>query len=163
MHLDGRRVVNELRDERGIDAGLRRAQARGEKNRHALCAPERIGEEPQRRAIDPVEVIHGENERLTLRQVEREPVQAVQSREARVAPIRRRVVGAREHRARPLCGARQGAVFECGLEQLADHAERELALELAAAGGEDAHAVGRAKPPQLAHELRLADPGGPFN
>jgi hypothetical protein len=159
------RVAEQFDEERRVDAGLVRAQARGCEHRQAFEPAHEEGEEAQRRPVAPVQVVDREQQRLLGAQVDGEPVEAVQHRERAVglgAGVGRdrleqhpgRGGGAGEQ---PLARARVG---EQRLEELADDAECVLALELAAARAEHAQpGVGRAAP-RLAEQLRLADAGG---
>ena len=102
------------------------------------------------------------------RQVEGQPVEAVEGGERgvpglpRVLRLRPEERGGRRGRPRQqaLAGRR---VDQGGLEQLPHHAVRELALQLAAAGGEDGHAGVGGAAARLRRQPRLADAGLPLD
>jgi hypothetical protein len=75
-------------------------------------------------------------------------------------PVRRRA--RLEHRRGECRGAGQQPGLQDRLEQLPDHAERQLALELAGAGREHARAAGPRGPGGRVEQPRLADPGRAF-
>ena len=145
----GGRVVGDLGQQRGVGRRVAGADAGGDEHRLAFEAPDQVGEEPQRRAVAPLEVVDLEQQRALGGQVERQPVQAVERREGRVAG-RRSLVGRGEHHARRGGGAGQRVgIGDDGLEELADDAEREVPLQLAGARVEDHRAAGVRVAPEL--------------
>jgi hypothetical protein len=151
-------VSDELSQQGGVGSRLAGAQGHGEQDRRALEAPGEVGEEAQRRAVAPVDVVDGQEQGPARGQVQGDPVEAVQSGERPVSPLPR--VGLPEHRA----GAPRGALEDRlvlrrgGLEELAHHAEGEVALQIAAPGGQHAQrAFGRAAQP--GEQPALADSG----
>ena len=160
----GCRVVGDLAQQRGVGARLAGAKARGQQQGQALEPLDGVGQEAQRGHVAPVQVVHRDHQRLLGGQVRRQPVQAVQGGERGVG---RRAVLARRG-VQDLLGRGRGPgqqrrprsrVGHGGLEQLAHHAEGELALQLAAAGAEHPD-PGAGRPlAQLGHQAALADAG----
>jgi hypothetical protein len=151
----GRRVLRQLGDQAGVGARLGGAERGGEQDRQALQPPREVREEAQRRAVAPVQVVDGQQQRPLGGDVRGEPVEPVQRRERRDA-----LAHLGEHRAggRRRTGERRaGPRRDVALEQLAHDAERELALQLRRAGGEDAQ---RGPLAQAGQQAGLADPGG---
>ena len=129
-------------------------------------APADVAERPHRRIVDPVQVVDDDEQGGLGREVGGQPVDRVEHREARFgAPAVRLGAGRDDPGRRPGGAGEQcpALLLRCaredGLEQLADGAERELALELAPARGEDAHARAGGLAPRGCHELALADSG----
>ena len=148
-HVRGRGVVGDLGQQRRV--GRRVAGPHGGRDQHrlALQAPHQVGQEAQRRAIAPVQIVDLEQQRLLGGEVEREPVQPVQGGEGGVAG-RGAVVGRDEDDAGGGGRARQRfGIADHGLEELAHDAERELALELAGARVEDERVLGPGAAPEL--------------
>ena len=149
------RVVLDLSDQRGIGARVRAPQRRADQRGHVLEPPDEVGEEAQRGAVAPVQVVHGQQERPVGRHVRCQPVETVQRREGRIRgqPVALRVRGLEDRACRRRRAGQPAlaslAVRERRLEQLAHDAERKLALELAATRGEDAHVVLLRRDPQL--------------
>ena len=154
-----RRVADERRDERVVEVRPRAGQDR---YRQLLQPRQQEGEEAQGRRVRPVDVVDAQQQRLARRQVRAEPVQPVQDGEQ----VARAFTG---RAGQPECrgGQRRGALDDVGellrrresqrgLEQLPYDAEREVALQLRAAGAERAQAVRRLA--RRAQHLRLADP-----
>ena len=158
-HVGGGGIVGDLGQQRGVGGRVAGAHGRGDEHRLALQAAHEVGEEAQARAVAPVQVVDLEQQRVLGGEVERQPVQAVQGGEGRVAACGRAVLGALEDHARGRGGSREHVgIADDALEELADDAERELALQLARAGVEDERAVGDRAAPELGHQARLADP-----
>ena len=86
----GRQIGGDLADERRVGARLRAPRGDREQDRQALEPPRQVGEEAQRRAVAPVQVVDREHERPVAGEVEQQPVEAVQRRERRVAVVARR-------------------------------------------------------------------------
>ena len=105
-----------------------------------------------------MQVVDGDDERGAGSDVQRQPVEAVQRREGRVA---RRVLRADDvqdrRRRRGRAPHQLGLRGDAGLEQLAHHPEAELALEVAGAGVEHAGATRRRTAAQLLQQPALAD------
>ena len=129
--------------------GGRLAGARGddEQQRQAAHPPGDVRERAHRRRVGPLDVVDEHDERAAQREVRGQPVERVEHRERRVGHRRpgRDVderggeAGRAAQQLRALLLARLG---QARLEELADDAERELALELAAARLEHRHLAG---------------------
>ena len=141
----GERVGDELGED-GARRLVARPRADEDEDRQLLQAPDEEGQELQRRLVGPVRVVDGDEQRAAAGDVRGQPVEAVQARERRVLHAGvERGAGVLEHRPRQPGGAGQprlalglARLVEDGLEELADDAEREPALELAPAPGEHA-------------------------
>src|SRR2546423_4622525 len=95
-------------------------------------------EEPKRFGIGPVSIIDADEHRYTISQVDNEPIEAVEGREACVEATRIVRAGVEEarrqtRRAREQLGAIVLETDQDRLEQLSHHAECEFPLELHAA------------------------------
>ena len=157
-----------------LDLGL---GPRGDEQRdpQLLQARHQEGEEAQRGSVGPVGVVDAEHDRLGGGQVGAQPVEAVQDREGRIGRGGGRLAllqrtGKPEHAGgeprRPLQqvvalgGAR---LVEQRLEELAHHAEGEVALELGAARAQEARRPVLGGDPGGREDGRLADPGRSFD
>ena len=152
---------DDLGQQRRVGARLARPDGGGDQDRQPLQPPGEIGEEAQRRAVAPVQVVDREQQRPLAGEVGGEPEQAVERGERRDARLVG--VGRAEHRrgGRGGTGERGRAALRIGgepLEQLPDDAEAELALELASARGQDVERVAGIGA-QLGEQPGLADPG----
>jgi hypothetical protein len=165
----GRGLGGELAEQRRVAADLPRAQSRDERDRQVLEAPGEIRDEAQRQLVGPVGVVDDEQQRRLLGEVRREPVQPVQERVGRALPrplAGRGRLEAEQLRCQPRAPLEQptplgrAARAQATLEQLARDAERELALELAPAGGEHLEAALARADPRSVQERRLAQAGG---
>ncbi len=163
-----RGVGQQLGQEPGIASLLGRPRRDRDEKRQPLEPAGEVAEPAERGAVGPVEVVDREHRRLLVRDVRREPVEAVQRRERRVDLVARPLDEARrlEQRRRERRRAREELLAPRGrrgrdqrLEELPHDAEREVALELAAPRGEDAHPAG-GRSADGGEEPRLADPGG---
>jgi hypothetical protein len=140
----GERVRREVREQVRMRRRLERARGGDDERRDLAQARQRIREPAQRRAVAPVQVVEEQHERAPAGQVGGEPVKPVERRERRVRPAGRRgEVRGVEHGAGR--GGRPGEELVAGvgaggrderLEELADDAVGELALELQPARGE---------------------------
>jgi hypothetical protein len=153
-------------------AGLldRRPRRHHEQQREPFDAPRQEAEELQRGLIRPLEVVDREHERAVARQRGRQPEEAVDRGVAvRLGGVGRHLLTA-QHRPRQPRGAREQLVAlrireleHHGIQELASNAERDVFLELGAAGAEDAcviHSDGvarRAQKPCLADSRRPLD------
>ena len=164
----GRRVRGERVEQRAALAGLARPRRHDQGDRELVEPRHQEAEEPQRRRVRPVRVVHQDAEGAAAGQVGAEPVEAVEDRERRVlvgeGRLRRRRAGQGEQPRGHPGGALQqlgrlGRGAEGGLEQLAHDPERELALQLGAPRPQHAHAGGVGEPGGVGQEGRLADPG----
>ena len=120
-------------------------------------------------------VVDDEKERSLGREVRAEPVEAVEDRERGIDGRRRRAVGVRRPGEPEEAGRHSGAAVQqvgalelgClgqqGLEELAHHAEGEVALELRPARAEHAHAALCGGGTCRGEQRGLADPGRPFD
>ena len=158
---DHARLRGQTRGQRLLLCRPQPGLADGEHQHHgqAFQAAGQIGDEPLRRLIRPVQVVDRQQQRCALRDVDGQPVQAVQDRE-RVLIASRLAAGqgqgGQRHRVvRPPLPAALGPYL--GLEQLPYHAPGVPVLELGGARRQHRHAcLGRlfARMPQQA---RLAD------
>ncbi len=161
------RGADEVVEQFDLGTGLHRPRCNNHEDRQ-FCDPiHEVGEEAQRRSVGPVRVVHGEDERTRGREIDRQPVQAVDNR---VGPSRaggrlvepdrieqrRREPGGPLEQLCPLVG---GHAAEPRLEQLTHHAEREVALELAGASLRGLEALLACLGDRLGEETALADPG----
>ena len=175
LHHVGVRVGGERRQQvRLLDVRL---GPRGDEQRdpQLLQARHEEGEEAQRGRVGPVRVVDAEHDELTRGQVRAQPVEAVQDREGRVGRRGRRLAllqRAREpeHTGGQLRGPLQqvGALggarlVQQRLEELAHHAEGEVALELRAARAQEARRSVLAGDPGGREDGRLADACRPFD
>jgi hypothetical protein len=115
-----------------------------------------------------VEVVDGEQQRALVGEVGEGPVEAVEEREAGRLLARRRLRQEHRGRQRRRPGEEAGAALgvsatDGALEQLADDAEGEAGLELAAARLEHPAVVRARRLGGAGEEARLADPGGAFD
>jgi hypothetical protein len=141
---DGGTVVHDLGEQRRIGAGLGRAQRGRHQHRQPLEAADQVGDEAQRRPVDPVQVVEQQDHGALGGGVDHEPVEAVEGGERDVARCVAGLVDRLEDRSRGAGRAAQPRVVrlpihECRLEQLAHDPEGELALELAALRHQHAH------------------------
>ena len=102
------RLAQELLQDRLVGVGLRRAHAAHEHDRKLVQPPRQVGEEAERGAVAPVELVHDQQQRPFGGQVDGQPVEPVQHAEQALAerlaavPVlvpedgRRRARGARE-------------------------------------------------------------------
>jgi hypothetical protein len=153
----GRRLADGVQEVL-VGVGLARAD-RGQQQHGEVPDPTgEVGEKAQRRPVGPLQVVDGEQQRPVFGKVEDDPQQAVQRGEASLA--RRAGISAEvgEH---PSCRLRDLARARGQLEELAHHAEPEVALQRAAARTQQAHVVVEA-PPRLVEQYRFADAGRPF-
>ena len=135
------RVARELGEERLVRPRLRGSQAADHEDREAFEPPGQIGQEAERGAVAPVQIVDREQERSLRAQVHRQPVQAVERGEGPFTRGFRLGLQAlqAEDRGGGAGGAREDAlahrlVREARLVELADDPEREVSLQLAAAG-----------------------------
>lgn len=163
----GRGIPDQFGQKRGIRARLARAQRDREQDRRALEPPGQIGEKAQGGRVAPVHVVHGQQQRTLRGQVEGQPVQAVQGGEGVVTRALAGGLHLPEHgpgAAGRSLEHRPVAVGLCHgpLQELTHDAERELPLQLAAAGRQDPQrALGGAAQPR--QQAALADPGRPLD
>ena len=147
-------------------AGLGRPCRQHERQRHARQPAGEIDQPAQRGDIRPVRVVHGHQQRLCVGQIDREPVEPVQSGKRRLGAGFR--VGRKEdglcQRRRP---GQQGftllrvAGHHHWFQQLPDDPERQLALQLAAPRRQNAQFC-RRRGPSGREQTRFADPRRPF-
>jgi hypothetical protein len=164
---DGRWRPGHVGDEARIDARIGAAQAGYDPDRGPLEPMAEVGEKSQRRPVAPVQIVDEEQQRRLRAEVHGHPVEAVKRRERHVL-ARRLASGNAEDRLRWSRGLGQGdrsagLVDHLGLEQLADDAEGEVHLELAAASGELAEPPLRRELADGDQEGALADAGRPLD
>ena len=122
-----------------------------------------------------MDVVNDQADRTGRREIGAQPVEAMEDCKRDVRAERRRVVGSRggarqfedgrrraSGRVQQLAPLELGCVRQRRLEELADDAERELALELGAPGAENQHAARGRRLPHRGEHRRLPDPGRPF-
>jgi hypothetical protein len=157
-----RRVPGQFAEHRHVHRPLGRAQGAGDEYGQPVEAPCQVGEEAQRSPVTPVQVVDDDRQRAVDGEVGREPVQAVERGERRVP-----VAGldddvehlAGRGRRTDQSSLLRGGIHQRRLEELTHHAERERPLQRTAPGGQDAQTCGRAAPPRLGQQPRLADAG----
>ena len=143
------RLAGDRVDELQRGVGLGRSRRQDEQHRQLVEAAGEVLRVAQRRHVGPVRVVERDEQRAVGGDPRGQPVQAVQQREQLAA---RRLRAGRRLRAQQLRGDPGGALEQPAardervggderLEELAHDAEREVALQRAAAGGEDAHAA----------------------
>jgi hypothetical protein len=149
-----------------------RLGARGDEQRdlQLLQAREEVGEEAQRGRVGPVGIVDAEHDEPVGGEVRAQPVEAVQDRERRVGRRRRRLAvpqgaGQTEHASGQPRRALQQIValggrglMQHGLEELAHHAEGEVALELGPPGSQEPRRAVLCPQPGGGEHRRLADP-----
>ncbi|HEX2156428.1 MAG TPA: hypothetical protein VHS79_05500 [Actinomycetes bacterium] len=135
----------------------------------AVDATQQVREPTQRRAIAPVQIIDDQREGLPLGQVHRQPVQAVQHREAGLLAggrsRRDQGIGREERRRQAGQATEQLLAVVCWrsgdgrLEQLADDPIGELPLKLTAPGSQYPHLSFLGSLAGHGKQARLANPG----
>jgi hypothetical protein len=155
----------EMRQPRVGSGRLVRAGAREHEHAQPLDPSHQIGREPKRSGVGPMDVVDPDNERRGIRQVRDKLEQAVHHRLTARSGVAS--LTAREHRGAQRGGAGQHALAltRCGrrdqpLEQLPHDPERQLLLQLAAAGREDRGATGARALQRHRQQRRLPDPSG---
>ena len=122
---------------------------------------------PERRQVGPLDVIDEQDHGPQRRQVHREPVEAVQHRRDLCGLARRCVRLVERSRSERARTREQSTALvlrrarEHRLQELAHHAERELALQLGAARARNPCVAGHAS--SGGEERGLPDPGRPFD
>ena len=146
----------------------RRTAGGEQQDRELGDATGEVGEEAQRCAVDPVQIVDRDQQWRLGREVRRQPVQAVQRGGGRVVtdvPLARQP----EHRPgecrrslQPAPALLAGGPADASLQQLTHHAVGEVALQLATAGGQDLQSgcVGETHP--RLQQTGLADAGRPL-
>ena len=165
-----RDVVRPGVEQDGVPAGLGRACREQREQREVVEARRQERDQVQRPLVRPVGVVDDEQEGRGLGERRDQPVERVDELGAGVAARGRCGRLAEDERGAALRGARQQARALAGgggpqarFEQLSRDAERELALELCAAGVEDGEA-GRRRVGERGGEQRgLADAGRPLD
>jgi hypothetical protein len=147
----------------GEQPGVGRSGGRGDEDLQALEPVLQVRDETQRRLIAPMQVVDQQQQRSVGGDVRRDPEKAVEHAEGDVG-LGAGVVGRLEHPRRRLRGAGQpprpvGRIDQHGLEQLPHDAERQLALEVAPAGGEHAEPGTLGRFASRGEEPALPDPG----
>jgi hypothetical protein len=132
------RLARHLFEDGLICVGLGRPHACDERHRHVLQPPGEIGQKAERRGVAPVQVVHDQHQRSLSGEVDREPVEPVEPckhallgwvvRRHALAEHGRRAFGRPDQQPRP-----RVLRDEQRLVELTHDAEREVALELAAA------------------------------
>ena len=121
-----------------------------------------IEQEPGRRLVKPVRVIHEQRHRALVTAVRDQPVEAVQHRDGAVG-LRRDVGLSHEHRGGEPRRAAEGVRSDRGRQQLAHDGERRLHRHVVAAGLQTLHAQFRGMPGTGAQQRALADAGRPLD
>ncbi len=163
-----RGIADEVRHEGRIGAGVGAAQPGHDAERRSLQPMGEVGEEPQRRPVAPVQVVDDQDGGLLAGEVLRHPVEPVQDGEGDVATRRRLLVPGREDRVGGRGGVGEGRGApglrpQASLEELADDAEGEVDLELAAAGREDLEPARVGSLADRPEQGALADPRRPLH
>ena len=158
----------DLGQQRRVGARLGRCAAwRATSTGRPSSRRDEVGEEAQRRAVAPVQVVDREHQRPLGGEVDGQPVQAVERGERASPPAVAVRPGCAEdgaraaRRRRRAAGSRVAGSDERRLEQLAHDAERELALELAPRARQHAQPPPRAAAPHSASSRVLPIPAGP--
>ncbi len=151
-------------DQRLVGARLTRAGRTDEHERQILRTFREVHEPAQRRRIGPMDVVGEQQQGLTLRKVDGQPVQTVQVREQPILAARLHRSG-REDRCRGLRAAAEGArrVPHAAFEQLPHDAKAKRPVELRSAAAQDTEAGILAARPGHAQQLRLPDAGLPLD
>jgi hypothetical protein len=163
------RLVHLQRSEQlSAAAALLRAHGGDHARRDAVQAPEQVQQPAHGRPVGPLQVVDAQQQRPGRRQLDGQPVEAVQ-RGRRGIGVLERGPGAEQHglgqrggaaeQPRALVGAR---ARQDGLEQLARDAEAEAGFELGRARREHAQPGRLAGRARGAQQRRLADAGRPF-
>jgi len=132
----------------------------------SLQAVSEVGQPTKRRLVGPVGVVHRHEQGLTLGQVGAQPVQAVKARELVRPGARFARAGVDDRRRQHRCVLQHrrtlgsGEATDGGLEELADHSEGKVALELGATRHEHAHARARGPAASGGQEGGLSQPRG---
>ena len=164
---DRTRVADHLGDERLLVRLGGRARPDDDEDRQSLEPARGVAQPAKRCGVAPVQVVDGEQQRLARREVSGEPEEPVQRRERvvrkslRVAqpPLVEERRGERGGAREQLLALLSRGEREHGLEELANDAERELVLPLAAARGQHPHPRRGRERARLADEAGLPDPG----
>jgi hypothetical protein len=167
-HQDGRRVVGQLGQEHLVLGRLACTAGGHHDHRQLLDAPDEVGQEPQRAAVAPLQVVDGDQQRRAGREVHREPVQAVQGRVAGVRKRRFRALRQVEDRSgrggrSGEDGRGRGRVGDHGFEELAYGAQAVLLLQLAAPSGQGAQVEPGGQATGLGQQAALADARRPLD
>jgi hypothetical protein len=101
------RVGEELGQELGVATLFRRPHRDGDLERQALEPPREVAEPAQRRGVRPVQIVDREDGRAVVRDVRREPVEAVEHRERGVGVLPAGDACRIEERLRERRGARE--------------------------------------------------------
>ena len=173
-HVGGR-IARHGREQPRVGAVLARARRHDERDVELLETRQEKRQEAERGGVGPVCVVDDEAQRRRGGEVRAQPVETVQDRERGIDARRRKAVDERRARQSQQAGRRAGIglkeiralvlvrLDEHRLEQLAHHAEGEVALELRSACREDAHPAVRGGAPRRAEQRRLADAGRPLD
>ena len=162
-----RGVEGDLQQQRVVGLVLPGTPRQDDQDRQPLEPLDQVGQEAERRAVTPLDVVDADQQRLLGGQVHGQPVQPVEHREAAV------LTGPGPQcfledggRARGSPGEQRVAapgVAETGLEQLPDRPEAEGLLQLAASRRQHPDAAGPGEPGALDEQARLADPRRPLD
>ena len=171
----GARIPRQRREQLGLGSGLLRPSREHERNIQLLQAREQEGQVAKRWGVGPMGVVNDQADGTGRREVGAQPVEAVEDGERDIQAERRRVVGSRGGawqiedgrrraggRVQQLAPLELGCVRQRRLEELADDAERELALELGSPRAQHPHPARGRRVPHRSEHRRLPDPGRPF-
>ncbi len=168
MDADNVGMSCDLADEDRVGSRLGAPQASDEEQIEPLKPPRQVREEAQRRSVAPVEIVDDERDGLRGCEIDCQPVQTVERGEGTISVGFGLEADALKHGARRLGGAVEQlrAVLrrdEERLVQLAHDPERELPLEVAAVGRQDARPAGASALAQFRDQPTLPDPSRTLN
>ena len=166
MHRDRHGIVGDLGEQPRVGRLLGRARGRHDEDVQAFQPALEVRDETQRRLVTPMQVVDQQQQRPVGGDVRRDPEQAVEDAEGDVG-LGGAVIGGLEHPRRRLRGPGQppcpvARVDQDGIEQLPHDAERQLALEVAPAGGEHTESGLLGRFASRGEQPALPDPGRPF-
>jgi hypothetical protein len=161
-----RRRLRAYRQKRGAHHGRVALTQRHQHPRRQSLQPRRqVGQPAQGGLVSPMRIIDGDQQRPAHRQVDHQPVQAMQHRERTVTSGLRGELASqqRPHRASRPSQQRLALALrrarQAPFEQLADHAERETRLQLRSPRTHDLEAKLIRPRARRLHQRRLADTG----
>ncbi len=159
---DGDRVAGDLADQVRVRVALVRPDAAEHGHAQVVEPAGQVAQPAQRRLVAPLQIVDHQQQRLTVREGDRQAVERVQDRERHVLHARA-ARGPFEDLARRRRGAFQQRVGDRRLEQLAHDTERQPLLELAPARAEHPHVRVDGLAASLPQQPGLADPRRPFD
>ena len=170
----GARVPGQRREQLGVGSDLLRPSGQHERDVQLLQAREQEGQVAKRGGVRPVGVVDDQADGTGRRKIGAQPVEAVEDGERDIQAQRRKVVGRRGaweiedarrragRRVQQLAPLELGCLRQRRLEELADDAESELALELGSPRAQHPHPARGRRVSRRSEHRRLPDPGRPF-